>query len=77
MKTDDLLVSNKRKRRIVNILSIVSLIGLVGGLISGLLYQIYEDPLYDMMAVCGLILFMLPFVFNGLGLLWRLSKKSR
>ena len=78
MKTNDLLVSYERKEKIAKFFSIVSLIGIIVGILFGILYLIYENSLFDTIAVCGLTLFVLPFVLlqffmtahlygNGLG----------
>lgn len=62
METQDLLVSYERKEKIVKFFSIASLIGFVLGVISGVLWTIYEKPIYDIITTCGLIMLILPFV---------------
>jgi hypothetical protein len=79
MKTQDLLISHKRTENVARILSVVSLNGVIVGIIFGFLYLIYKNPIYDTLAVYGLTLFILPFVllqffmtagFYGNGLGW-------
>ncbi len=61
-QSQDLVVSYKRKEKIVRIFSIVSAIGIIIGVIFCLLYLIYKNPLFDTIAVYGVTIFILPFV---------------
>ncbi|MGY4884275.1 MAG: hypothetical protein ACP5NZ_01720 [Nanobdellota archaeon] len=62
MKEQDLLISHKRTEKIAHTLSLISLIGIIEGIIFGCLYLIYENPIYDSLAVVGLTVFIFPFV---------------
>ncbi len=80
MKTQDLLVSYERKEKVAKIFSFVSGIGVVSGIIFGILYLIFKNPLFDTIAVYGLTIFILPVVllqffmtagiYYGVGLGW-------
>ncbi len=56
MKTQDLLVSSRRKEEIAKIFALVSAIGVAIVLIFGLFSLIFKDPLYETVAVYGLII---------------------
>lgn len=56
------LESYKRSEKIVLILAVMSVIGIVTGIVFGILYLIYGKEYMDTVAVYGLTTFMVPFL---------------
>lgn len=56
------LESYKRREKIVHILSVMSLIGIITGMVFGILYLIFEKEYMNTVAVYGLTTFMVPFL---------------
>lgn len=59
MKT---LEISKRNEKIVLVLSLMSVIAIIVGIVSGILYLMYKKEYLDTVAVYGLTAFMIPFV---------------
>jgi hypothetical protein len=77
------LVPKDRERNVVEFFALISIIGIVMGIIFEVLYVIYENSLFDTIAVYGFIAFVFPFVLlqffmsaglygNGLGWIYLL-----